>query len=1103
MSRILRMGLVAAMLAAAGPLAAPPVAADSRNIRFDRLSLEQGLSQADVHAVLQDRRGFMWFGTQDGLNRFDGYRFEVWRQDPNDRESLSHNWAYALLEDHAGNLWIGTLGGGLNRWHPESRSFSHFRSDPSNPTSLSSDRIRVLFEDSRQRFWIGTEGGGLNRFDPESGTFQRFLHNPAEPDSLGDNRVLGIHEDANGILWVGTDGGGLNRFDPESGAFSSYLRTADNPRGISARRVRAVLEEPAGVLWIGTYEEGLYRYHLESDRVERFANDVRDPSSLSSDRVRSIYRDPQGSIWIATDDGLNLWNPESQSFTRFVNSPGDPNSLSQNRVLSIYQDRGGVLWVGVQGGGLNKWNIRSGFFTTYRNDPADPHSLSSNVITSLAEEPDGTIWVGTYQGLNRRDPKTGRFTSLRHDPYKPGSLKDDRVMSLLVDSKQVLWAGTYEGGLHRYDRTTGRFEQFVHDPTDPHSISGNGITVIRESRDGYLWIGTLDGLNRFDRRTGQFVSYQKDPGNPTSLSGNRVLVVYEDRDGGLWVGTDSDGLNRFDRFSGAFTHYRHDPRNQRSLSSDSIMSLHEDRSGVLWVGTQNGLNRWDPAARAAFQGVFKRYTEADGLPNSAIWGILEDDSGNLWLSTNKGISRFDPRRETFKNFDASHGLQSNEFNSGAYFQGASGRMLFGGNQGFNSFLPERIQDNSYVPPLVLTGFLKFNKPVDLGRMVSDIDLIELDFTDRLVTFEFAALDFTAPEKNQYAYKLDGFDPDWIELGNLRRATYTNLSAGNFTLLVKGANNDGVWSEPTQLAQVVVIPPPWRSWWAYSLYALCLVGLMLIYTRAQASKLRREADYSRKLEEEVRARTSELAERNRELQVAKKKFEEASFTDSLTGIKNRRFLINTIDRDLGLVERFYNDVQASGGELPEMRPDVLFLLFDLDGFKNVNDTYGHAAGDLVLIQVRDLLERACRRSDTLIRWGGDEFLVVCRNADRTAAEGLAERIRRFVSEHEFDVGNGRPTRLSCSIGFAQFPFVPSRPSLLNWEQVVNIADRALYLTKKKGRDGWVGLYATDQLDGIADDDLLQLINETPEILMAEGSLFATSSFRSEPAAAAGA
>ncbi|MFQ5350633.1 MAG: diguanylate cyclase, partial [Thermoanaerobaculia bacterium] len=392
--------------------------------------------------------------------------------------------------------------------------------------------------------------------------------------------------------------------------------------------------------------------------------------------------------------------------------------------------------------------------------------------------------------------------------------------------------------------------------------------------------------------------------------------------------------------------------------------------------------------------------------------------------------------------------------------------------------------------------------VDLDQANGELREIRLGHEDLSVEFEFAALDFTAPERNIYAYKLTGFKEEWLHLGNRRRASFTNLDPGEYTLQVKAANNDGVWSEPRALAHLVVSPAPWRSRWAYTIYVMILAAMVAYYAHSQAQKLRHEAEYSRKLEEEVRERTSELAERNRELQIAKKKFEEASFTDSLTGIKNRRFLINTIERDIATVERFYAEHQGPPGELPQDRPDILFLLFDLDGFKVVNDTYGHAAGDLVLIQVRDLLERACRRSDTLIRWGGDEFLVVCRGSDRQMAEGLAERIRSSVASHEFDVGNGRPMELTCSIGFAHLPFVPARPELFGWEQVINVADRALYLAKQKGRDGWAGLSSHPSIAGLPNDALVSAVTDSTEALLAEGQLLASSSFRSAPVHATG-
>jgi diguanylate cyclase (GGDEF)-like protein len=671
-------------------------------------------------------------------------------------------------------------------------------------------------------------------------------------------------------------------------------------------------------------------------------------------------------------------------------------------------------------------------------------------------------------------------------------------MSLKVDHKGVLWVGTYAGGLDRFDPATGTFVHNRHDASDPGSISSDAVMSIYEDRAGVLWVGTFEGgLNRLDRETGRFIHYVNDPSNPTSLSNNRVTSFHEDSLGILWVGTDGGGLNRFDRATGTFTRFRHDPSDPESLSADDIWSIAEDRRGRLWIGTQGGgLNCWEKRDRRASRSVFERYREGDGLPNDHVYGILPDQAGHLWLSTNRGLSKFSPRSKTFRNYDVTHGLQSNEFNFGAYHRSPSGEMFFGGINGFNVFYPHRIRENPHVPRVVLTALWRLNEKVRLEELISETDgEIELDYRDDVVSFEFAALDYTAPEKNRYAYKLDGFDEDWIALGNMRRATYTNLDAGVYTLWVRGSNNDGLWSEPAVALNFRVVSPPWKTWWAKCIYLLLLGGVLLSYTRSQARKLRREAEHSKELERLVEDRTRELAERNRELQLANDRLEEASLTDSLTGLRNRRYLMTAINHDIALTARSYDEFERRGAsEGPPPRPDFLFLMIDLDGLKGINDSYGHHTGDVALLQFRDLLQRVCRKSDTIIRWGGDEFLIVGRSTDRSAAESLADRIRTAVAEHPFKLPGGVTLFLSCSVGFARYPFLPFTPTQISWEQVLTIADRALYLAKKSGRNAWAAMFGTEKTPAV---DLVQRINDDVERLVREGAIEFRSSI-SDPA-----
>jgi signal transduction histidine kinase/CheY-like chemotaxis protein/ligand-binding sensor domain-containing protein len=832
-------------LAAACALAAPTSSGGERKrtIPFARLSMEDGLSQSAINTILQDDKGFMWFGTQEGLNRYDGYTFKVFLNDPEDPDSLSSDVIHALHQDRSGILWVGTDGGGLNRYDPTNGTFTRFVNDPSNPVSLSSDRVRCVYQDSTGDLWIGTDGGGLNRMDVASGEFRTHKHDPSDPGSLSDNRVRDIVEDRNGSLWIATYGGGLNRLDPGEPSFVKFRHDPSDPSSVGEDRVRRLLVDRNGVLWAATYGRGLDRFEPKTGRFRHYRHDPDDPASLSSNRVRSILEDAAGTIWIGTDRGLAEWGAGGSGFNRHRSDLTDPRSLSDNRVLSLFQDRGGVVWVGTYNG-LNKWNATTGSFAHYRHASGDSSRLSDAIVTSFHEGTDGTIWIGTYGGgLNLLDRGSGKFIHYGHDPRDPHSLGDDRVMAVMVDRSGTLWVGTMGAGLERRDPDTGRFTHYRHDPDDPRSLSANGVTTILEDGDGAVWVGTYrGGLNRLDPSTGAFRRYQHDPADPTSLSSQRVMTLFQDRAGDLWVATDGGGLNRFERSTGRFSRFRHDPSDPRSLSSDRAWFVDEDRHGDFWIGTQGaGLNRWTARDRAAGRAVFHHYTRDDGLPSAVIYGVLEDASGSIWMSTNRGLARLQPETGAIKSFDVHDGLQSYDFTFGAQFRSRDGTMFFGGVNGFNAFHPSEVRDNLRKPPLVLTAFYKLNEEAAVGKPLAETHAINLSYRDQAIAFEFAALDYTAPDKNRYMAMLEGFDEDWVDLGTRRRVSYTNLEPGQYTLRVKGANGDGVWNEDGLTVRIGVAPPVWRAWWAYVLYVLAVGGVLLTFTGAQRRKLRRAAE----------------------------------------------------------------------------------------------------------------------------------------------------------------------------------------------------------------------------------------------------------------------
>jgi signal transduction histidine kinase/CheY-like chemotaxis protein/streptogramin lyase/HPt (histidine-containing phosphotransfer) domain-containing protein len=899
-------------------LAAPSLvsAGEPRNIPFARLSLREGLSQAAVTAIAQDRQGFMWFGTQEGLNRYDGYHFSVFLHEPNKANSPSHNSILALLVDRAGKLWIGTDGGGLDCYDPVAQNFVHFKNDPADPASLAGDRVRSLYQDTGGRLWVGTDGGGLSRFDPEKGTFSTLKHDATDPDSLSDDRVRSIIGTPDGALWIGTDGGGLDRLDPVTKSFRHYRHDPGNPKTLSDDRVRTLLLDRDGRLWVGTYEGGLSLLQPRSGDFLRYQHDPSDPSSLSSNRIRSLYEDGQGTLWIGTDRGLNEWMPGRRSFERYQNDPTRPTSLSEDRVLSLYQDQGGVLWVGTYAG-LNKWNATTGFFAHFKHE-AGRDGLSSNVVTSFHEDAAGTIWIGTYGGgISRFDRQKRRFDHLRHQPGNPNSLSDDRVMSLLIDRSGGVWAGTMTGGLDRYDPAAKRFTHYRHDPADPASLTADGVTWIFEDSRGELWVGTYEGgLNLLDRATGRFTRFRHDPSQPGTLSSDRVLAIDEDRQGALWVATDGGGLNKLDRQARTFTRIGHDPNDPASLSSDHLCAVYEDRKGRLWIGTRGGgLNRWSAEDRAAGRIAFRRYGTQDGLPSAVVYGILEDEFGSQWLSTNRGLSRFDPDQERFKNFDSSHGLQSEDFNNGAFYRSREGSLFFGGVNGFNLFDPSQIRDNPQPPPVVLTAFLKFNQPVATETPVSLLREIRLTHRDYVIALEFAALDFTAPEKNRFMSQLVGFDDDWVDLGTVRRASYTNLQPGRYTFRVKSANSDGVWNEEPLSVEITAAPAPWRTWWAYGFYALAVAGALRGYLQTHKKRLERASELDKA---NARFKAEEEANRAKSVFLATMSHEMRTPMNGVLGLTELLLATPLDERQ----RRFAENVRRSGELLMNLINDIL-------------------------------------------------------------------------------------------------------------------------------------------------------------------------------------
>ncbi len=804
-----------------------PAAAQEPVLRFERLTPEQGLSQSQVYAILQDRQGFIWIGTGEGLNKYDGYSFTVYKLDTADPTSLVDNAVRSLYEDRQGTLWVGT-NNGLSRFDRDTQTFTRYRHDPDDPQSIAAPWVADIAEDAGGTLWFGTITGGMNRFNRENQTFSAYKVTPEARGSL-------MYIDRAGTFWVGNSEG-LHTFDPASRQFTPVVYEPAEP----GRDVYALQQDRQGFLWIGT-EQGLYRFDRERQTSTHYTHDPDNPDSLSDNWVSTIHEDQTGTLWVGTySAGLNRFDPESETFSRYQHSPTSPTSISSNTIYTLYEDRTGLLWIGTAAG-INIFNPRTRAFNHYTADPEQPDGLANSDIAAFAVEPDGNLWVGTWEGgLSYFDRDAATITTYRHDPADPRSLSHDTVYALYRDRAGMLWVGTYGGGLNRFDPATERFTRYRHDPDKPTSLSNDVIPTIYQDQRGTLWVAGEEGLNRFNPATERFTRYLHDPDDPTSLSHSEISSIYEDPAGTLWVGTWGGGINRFDPDRQIFQRYTHEPDDPGSLSDNRVFSITGDAAGTIWVGTTTGLNRLDPGTER-----FKRYTENDGLPANAVRCLVVDDSGTIWLSGSRGLAALDPTTGALRRFTARDGLQGDGFNGGSCFRAPDGELFFGGSNGFNAFDPQQLTNNPHPPPppVVLTGFDLLNEPVNLGQDLATLTELPLSYRDAVISFEFAALDYAHPDRNQYAYKLEGFDADWVAAGTRRAVTYTNLDGGDYTLRVRGANSDGVWNAAGLTVAISVTPAPWQTWWAYSLYALAAVGFVAGYvrdrTRAQARELARQ------------------------------------------------------------------------------------------------------------------------------------------------------------------------------------------------------------------------------------------------------------------------
>lgn len=1016
-------------------------------MQFDRLGLDDGLSQQDVKVIAQDQAGFLWLGTEDGLNRYDGYTFQHVRHDRGNSASLPNNYIEDMAFDTAGRLWVATDGGGVVSRDPLHGQFSRIVFDARAAAPEGLANIRVIRFDRSGRLWLGTTAGGVAVYDPSTHVLRRFRHLSAASATLDDDSVFTLLEDHNGHIWIGT-GAGLSVLDPASGRIERHpLELAcDLPQ--PRIQVQALLEDHLGAVWIAT-TRGLESFDPRTHAATTFQYDANKSDTLPSPIVNALFEDGQQRLWVGTAQGLALFDRGRRAFLTYRFDPTDRASLPDNNVVSLFEDRGGLLWVGTKTG-VAKWNPRT---WSFGHHPAGvDEGMASRYINAFTDDPAGRLWIATFGGgLSVVERRSGLTTTLRHEEGRADSLSDDRVMALLTDHTGVVWAGTMAGGLNRIDPHSFSSIVYRHNPLDASSLGAPGVMSLLEDSKGRIWVGTFGGgLSRFDAESGTFHHYL--------FTSGRVTALAEDKLGRIWAGTDGGGVQVLDPQTDQLTNLRHDPRDPATLSGNTVYALHVDAHGIVWIGTRDGgLDRAIGSSRDPAAIRFANLSEANGLPNNTVYGIESDARGRLWLSTNHGLARLDPRTGRVQGIHRAQGLQAEEFNFGAHYRSRAGEVLFGGANGYNVFDPGRLRFNNVPPPIVLTGLLELNEPASTPQLYDRLSELHLGYRDDIVTFEFAALDYAAPAANTFQYQLVGFDRAWVNAGTRRSVTYTRLAGGEYTLRVRAANADGAWNEKGWALALHVAPAPWKTGWAYGGYGLLSVLALWATWVGHRRTLQREAAYARHLEQEVHLRTHQLDERNHELvqtnsrlEQANCMLEEVSLTDVLTGLGNRRSLHQAVPRLIAVVE----ENQRSGR--PESR--LALLLVDLDRLKPINDQHGHEAGDQVLSQVSAILSDCVRAEDKVVRWGGDEFVIAHMTDSLDGAAALAERIRHTVSKKRFRISGAQFARTSVSIGFACYPFVIAAPHSADWEQVLNLADTALYRAKI-ARNAWVGWSGT--------------------------------------------
>lgn len=1021
-------------------------------IDFDRLNVEHGLSQNTVYTTIQDHKGFLWMGTDDGLNRYDGYTFRVYTNRTGVEGAISNSRVIALLEDSKHRLWMGTIGGGLNRYLWETDSFIAYMHSNSDSTSLSNDRVMALAEDVSGKIWVGTADGGLNLFDPETETFEVHINTPESPDVLPSNVIRSLYVDSKNKLWIGTDNG-IATYCSETNLFTPFSIKLPHGNG-EPKIIRRFLEDREGNLWIATDEEGLICYNIKTQEYLFYTYNPQNKNSIPNNTVHDLLLDEAGSLWIATYGGLSRFDLSSKSFTNYYHSIIDPNSVGSNLLRSLFEDSTGVFWIGSYDNGLSRANIKYKKFTVYRNYPENSFYLgSSSAVMAIHQDNQGFVWLGTYgEGLAKLDLEKNSFEQIKSNPNTTNSLPHNFVTSIAQDSKGYLWISTHDG-IARYDPIGKTFKQFKHNPEQTKSLPDRRVRYVYVDSNDDVWTANLNyGLSKLLPDGKSFKTYRYKSDDPKTITQDRLTVLFEDSKGNFWIGTSNEGLNLFDREKEEVVKvYREDDLDSTSIISSRVLSFCEDSKGRLWVGTAEGLSFFNYDNQ-----TFTNFTSQDGLPNNVIYGILEDEQGRLWMSTNNGISCFtvaDPKNFSFRNYDKYDGFPSNEFSHGSSCVLNNGQLAFGGINNFILFNPLKIRDNE----VEALAYVYQARVIERGdndedRDETTISLFETDsltfnYTQNNISFYVTVLHYIAPQKNRYKYMLEGFDKSWVVAQNSHRfVKYTNLKPGKYTFRVIAQNPDGKWNTEGDSFTFTITPPFWQTWLFY--IGLAILVVLLIYGLF-AYRDTRLLYAKEDLEKKVAIRTKELSNQSEKLRLQTENLHQAN-----DDINAKSLILKKQNRAL---QEKNHEITIQRNELEEQKNSLANLAWELQD-KNEEITAQRNEIERQKIEITDSIMYAHRIQQAVLPTQDQiaelfpEFFIV--NKPKSIVSGdfyWAIRIGKYRIVAVVDcTGHGVPGGFMSMLGVLMLNEIISTKGIVNPAEALNqLREGIIALLHQKG------------------------------------------------------